>query len=295
MIIIGPEKYLVQGWSDIFNKSGIPCFGPSATAARLEGSKTFFKDFMFRNGIPTARYATFTNYDAALQYLSMVDYPIVIKVSDLAAGKGVVLPSSKEEVIEYLKQVMVDKIFGEAGEEVVIEERLVGEELSVLAFCDGENFHMMPSAQDHKRIFDNDQGPNTGGMGAYAPAPALSERLIKEVKEKVLQPTLDAAAKEGFPFTGVIYPGLMLIADGVKVLEYNYRFGDPETQAILPLMKSDILDTFAACIEGRLNFTNVEWYKDQSSVTIVMASEGYPGKVTTGFPISGLPSKRYNQ
>ena len=226
MIVIGPEKYLVQGWSDIFNKAGTPCFGPNATAARLEGSKAFSKDFMLRNGIPTARYATFINYNAALRYLSMVDYPIFIKASGLAAGKGVVLSSSNEEAVEYLKQAMVDKIFGEAGDEVVIEEQLVGEKVSILAFCDGENFHMMPPAQDHKRIFDNDQGPNTGGMGAYAPAPALSERLIKEVKEKVLQPTLDAAAKEGFPLTGVIYPGLMLIADEVNVDEFNDRSGE---------------------------------------------------------------------
>lgn len=218
---------------------GIPCFGPSPKAAMMEGSKTFAKDFMKRHNIPTAAYENFTDFEKAKAYVESVDHPVVLKASGLAAGKGVLIPTSKEEALAGLKSIMVDKEFGDAGNEVVIEEFLEGEELSVLAFSDGYTVIPLAPAQDHKRAYDGDQGPNTGGMGCYAPTPIGTPELIEQVKRTILQPTIDGMRRDGFPFVGMLFTGLMLTASGPKVLEYNVRFGDPETEVVLPLLGDD--------------------------------------------------------
>jgi phosphoribosylamine---glycine ligase len=262
-------------------------FGPSQAAAQIEASKAFSKDFMLRHNIPTAHFATFTEFRDALRYLLSVDYPIVIKASGLAAGKGVILPDCADDAETALRSIMLDHEFGAAGDEVIIEERLTGPEVSLLAFSDGLTIKPMPPAQDHKRIFDNDQGPNTGGMGAYAPAPILSPALVGEYTRSILQPTIDGLREEGKSFVGVLYVGLMLTADGPRVLEYNCRFGDPETQAILPLLESDLLDVVEACVNGRLADIDVQW-RSGAAACVVIASEGYPGKYPSGREIHGL-------
>ena len=292
MVMVGPEQPLVDGLVDHLSAAGIPCFGPSAAAARLEASKAFSKEFMKRNGIPTATFGSFTDYDAAKAFLDQAGFPdaqpCVIKASGLAAGKGVLLPETMAEAHEALRQVMQENLFGDAGNEVVIEERLEGDEVSLLAFCDGKGGTVvaMPPAQDHKRIFDGDQGPNTGGMGAYAPAPAFTEAMSKFAQESVLQKTIDAMMSEDMPYTGVLYAGLMLTKDGPKVLEYNCRFGDPETQVLMMLLKSDLLDVMEACVAGNLRPDLVQWHTG-SAVTVVAASQGYPGKYPKGKAISG--------
>jgi phosphoribosylamine--glycine ligase/phosphoribosylformylglycinamidine cyclo-ligase len=242
---------------------------------------------MQRNHLPTARFAVFADYHNACEHLRSVPYPVVIKASGLAAGKGVVLPDSLEEGLEDLQEIMVKGQFGNAGDEVVIEERLQGEEVSLLAFCDGKNLSVMPPSQDHKRLLDNDKGPNTGGMGAYAPAPCLTQNQIQNVVKTILQPTVDGMFMEGSPFVGVLYAGLMLTKDGIRVLEFNARFGDPETQVILPLLKSDLLEIFEACTKGTLNDIQIHW-SNETSVCVVLASGGYPENLLTGFPIKGL-------
>ena len=287
LTVVGPEAPLAAGVVDAFSAAGLRCFGPMQAAAQLESSKAFSKAFMLRHGIPTARYAVFTSFDEALAHVAATDYPVVIKASGLAAGKGVLLPESLAEAETALRQIMVERAFGAAGDEVVIEERLAGPEASVLAFSDGRNLVVMPAAQDHKRVFDGDLGPNTGGMGAYAPAPVMTAELLDEVRRTVLQPTIDGMQAEGTPYVGILYAGLMLTTGGIKVLEFNCRFGDPETQAILPLLTSDLLDVFDACLDGTLDQVTVRW-RAGAAATVVAASEGYPGSYPKGREITGL-------
>jgi phosphoribosylamine--glycine ligase len=278
---------LALGLADALHAAGRSVFGPSQAAAQIEASKAFSKDFMARHHTPTARFATFTEFREAVKHLLSVDYPIVIKASGLAAGKGVILPDCADDAEAALRAIMLSKEFGAAGDVVIIEERLSGPEVSLLAFSDGFTVKPMPPAQDHKRIFDNDQGPNTGGMGAYAPAPILPPQLVEEYTRSILQPTIDELREEGKPFVGVLYAGLMLTADGPRVLEYNCRFGDPETQAILPLLDSDLLDVIEACVTGRLAEIDVQW-RSGAAACVVIASEGYPGKYPSGREIRGL-------
>jgi phosphoribosylamine---glycine ligase len=281
LVIVGPEVPLAEGMADALTEAGIRCFGPSKAAAQIEASKVFSKDFMARHHIPTARYATFTNLAKALAHLEKVDYPIVIKASGLAAGKGVILPETKAEAESVLGEMLEGGIFGAAGSEVVIEERMSGPEVSLMAFTDGETVIPMLPAQDHKRIFDHDQGPNTGGMGAYAPAPLLTSDLLDEAIKKILQPAISGLRLEGTPFVGVLYAGLMLTQAGIRVIEFNCRFGDPETQAVLPLLESDLIDIATACVDGNLSEIEILW-KSGSAVCVVLAAKGYPGKVESG-------------
>lgn len=293
LVIIGPEAALAAGVSDMLRAEGVAVFAPSQAAAQIETSKSFAKQFMKRHHIPTASFATFSNFEPACEYLRASRQPIVIKASGLAAGKGVVLPDTLEEGLSVLKEIMVDRKFGGAGEEIIIEERLQGEEVSLLAFCDAKTLAVMPPAQDHKRLLDRDEGPNTGGMGAYAPAPVLSASSINEITRTILQPTVDGLRSEGLPYVGVLYAGLILTPDGPKVLEFNARFGDPETQVILPLLNSDLLDIFSACTRGQLDQVQVQW-ADRAAVCVVAVSEGYPARAKTGFPISGLDTPLAN-
>jgi len=285
LVIVGPEVPLANGLVDSLSEAGIRCFGPSKTAAEIEASKVFSKDFMARHNILTARYATFTRLDDALAHLDKVDYPIVIKASGLAAGKGVILPETDGEAKSTLEDILVNKVFGEAGIEVVIEERMTGQEVSLMAFTDGTTVVPMVSAQDHKRLLDSDEGPNTGGMGAYAPAPIFTNDLLKEAIEKVLQPAVDGLREEGRKFIGVLYAGLMLTPNGIRVLEFNCRFGDPETQVVLPLLETDLVEIAEACVDGRLNEVNVQW-KNNAAVCVVLASKGYPEKPEKGQIVS---------
>ncbi|MBI5031705.1 MAG: phosphoribosylamine--glycine ligase [Chloroflexi bacterium] len=289
--IVGPEVPLANGVSDVLRDAGIRVFGPSRAAAQLEASKTFAKAFMARHQIPTARYAAFGEYDAALRFLHTVDYPIVIKASGLAAGKGVIIPESMPEAENALRQIMLKREFGAAGDQVVIEERWQGEEVSLLAFTDGITVKPMLPAQDHKRLLDNDCGPNTGGMGAYAPAPICPPAMVTELTRTILQPTVDAMRAEGTPFVGALYAGLMLTHDGVRVLEYNCRFGDPETQVILPLLDSDLIAIAEACATQRLNQVDVKW-KSGAAACVVAASGGYPGAYQNEKEIFGLGPAR---
>jgi len=287
LTIVGPEAPLVAGIVDYFQAAGLRIFGPSKAAARLEGSKAFSKEFMLTQGIPTAQASTFNNYDDALKHLLAIQAIPVIKVSGLAAGKGVYVPNSLAEARRALQDIYFNNRFGDAGQTVVIEERLFGPELSVLALCDGEHYILMPAAQDHKRLRDNDEGPNTGGMGAFAPSPLATPELLAKVERSVIRPTLVGMAKRGTPYVGVLYAGLMLTPDGVKVLEFNCRFGDPETQVILPLLESDLVDLFLACTEGELYQTDANWHAGAAG-TVVMASGGYPLTYQKGFPIRGI-------
>lgn len=286
LVVIGPEAPLAEGLADVMRAQGMRVFGPGRDAAEIEWSKSFAKDFMRRHNIPTAQYRSFTGLDEALTHISHVPYPIVIKAAGLAAGKGVILPDSYEDACDTLYQLMVAHAFGDAGEEVVIEERLEGEEVSVLAFSDGTTVKAMPPAQDHKRLLDGDVGPNTGGMGAYAPV-ALPANFLDEITRTVLQPAIDGLRAEGRPFVGVLYPGLMLTTDGPRVLEFNCRFGDPEAEVLLPLLESDLVDVLEACVEGRLASCDVK-FSGNSAACVVLASGGYPGKYPTGVPVHGL-------
>jgi len=293
LVIIGPEVPLAAGLSDALGDAGFKVFGPSQAAAEIESSKAFSKEFMVRHRIPTARFAVFTEHEAAREHLATVDYPVVIKASGLAAGKGVVIPATVDEAATALRAIMLGHEFGEAGDEVVIEERLSGEEVSLLCFSDGLTVMAMPPAQDHKRLLDGDRGPNTGGMGAYAPAPICPPELAEEFARTVLQRTIDGLRAEGRPFTGVLYAGLMLTPDGPRVLEFNCRFGDPETQVLLPLLESDLLTIAEACVDGCLAATEVKW-NPGAATSVMVASAGYPGKYTTGCVISGLDSSFEN-
>ena len=287
LTVVGPEVPLTLGIVDRFRAAGLDIFGPTKAAARLEGSKSFSKDLMVKYGIPTAVYRTFTDRDAAVAYIREQGAPIVVKADGLAAGKGVVVATNVEEAVAAVDEIMVGGIFGAAGAQVVIEEFMAGEEASFFAFTDGRNVLPLASAQDHKRIFDNDEGPNTGGMGAYSPAPVVTEDLHRQIVETIVRPTIDGMAREGSPYSGILYVGLM-IADGKpRVVEYNARFGDPEAQPLLARMKSDIVPVLQACARGELEQTSLEWH-DKAAVCVVMASGGYPGPFEKGFPIGGL-------
>jgi phosphoribosylamine--glycine ligase len=289
LVVIGPEIPLALGLADRLSESEIPVFGPSSKAARIESSKAFAKDFMRRHSIPTARYCNFVDFEEALSYLSTLEYPFVIKASGLAAGKGVFLPDSILEAESVLRQVMVERSFGNAGDVVVIEERLSGREVSLLAFTDGNTVLPMPPAQDHKRLLDGDRGPNTGGMGVFAPSPYIRPEIEKQVVKDILQSVVDGLRKEGSPFVGVIYAGLILTESGPKVLEFNSRFGDPETQVILPLLESDLLTIMKSCVNGRLSRIGVEIrWRNAAAVCVVLASPGYPGRYPKNLPVSGL-------
>jgi phosphoribosylamine---glycine ligase len=290
LVMVGPEAPLAAGVVDALSVAGIRCFGPTQAAAQIEASKVFAKNFMARHNIPTALYATFNQLEDAVQYLESIDYPIVIKASGLAAGKGVILPETLGEAKATLEWILVNKAFGEAGNEVVIEERLSGEEVSLMAFTDGETITPMLPAQDHKRLLDGDKGPNTGGMGAYAPAPIFTLDLIKEALECVLKPAISGLRDDGTPFIGVLYAGLILTSNGLRVLEFNCRFGDPETQAVLPLLETDLLDIAEACVNGNLKNVNINW-KDGAVVCVVLVSKGYPEKAESGklVTIEALP------
>ena len=281
MMLVGPEAPLAAGLADALSEAGVRCFGPKQAAAQIEASKVFAKNFMARHHIPTACYATFVQFDDALAHLEKVDYPIVIKASGLAAGKGVILPETFDEARAALEAMLVDGAFGAAGSEVVIEERLNGPEVSLMAFTDGTSVVPMLAARDHKRLLDGDRGPNTGGMGAYAPAPVFTADLMSEAVEKILKPAVNGLRLEGTPFVGVLYAGLILTSSGLRVLEFNCRFGDPETQALLPLLETDLLDIAEACVDGTLKNIDIEW-KDGASVCVVLASKGYPEKAETG-------------
>jgi phosphoribosylamine--glycine ligase len=287
LAIIGPEAPLAAGIVDVFEAAELPCFGPRQAEAQLEASKAFAKAFMERHHIPTGRYATFTDCQAALNYVQQVDYAVVVKASGLAAGKGVIVPDSRAEAEAALRQIMVERAFGAAGDEVVIEERLFGQEASVLAFCDGRTVVPMPPAQDHKPVFEGDTGPNTGGMGAYAPAPLVNSDMLYQIKQTVLQPAVDGLRAEGMPYVGILYAGLMINETGMYVLEFNCRFGDPEAQVVLPLLESDLVDVIEACLNGTLAQIEIEW-QTRAAVTVVAASEGYPGSYPKGREISGL-------
>ncbi|KAH8803139.1 phosphoribosylglycinamide synthetase [Xylogone sp. PMI_703] len=286
LVVPGPEAPLVDGIADYFKEAGIRCYGPSKLAARMEGSKTFSKDFMKKYNIPTAAYENFSNYEEAKKYLDTVNHNVVIKASGLAAGKGVIIPTSKEEAQNALKEIMLDKEFGSAGDEIVIEEYLEGDELSILTFSDGHTIQSLPPAQDHKRIFDGDQGPNTGGMGCYAPTNIATKELIKDVEETILQPTIDGMRKERYPFVGTLFTGLMITKDGPKVLEYNVRFGDPETQTLMPLISqdTDLAEVMIACTEGWLDAVSLK-VDPRYSATVVVAAGGYPGSYAKGTPM----------
>lgn len=300
LLIPGPEAPLVDGITDYFTShaSQIKVFGPSKQAATMEGSKTFSKDFMKRHNIPTAAYENFSSYDKAKEYLDKVweSYPVVLKADGLAAGKGVIIPTTKDEAHAALKEIMLDKAFGDAGNEVVIEEFLEGHEISILSFCDGKVAKSLPPAQDHKRIFDNDQGPNTGGMGTYAPAPTkiVSKEVLQEIKRTVLEPTLKGMAGEGYPFVGCLFSGYMITKNGPKVLEYNVRFGDPETQSLLLLLESDLAEVMLACAEGTLSDVDLK-VSDKSAATVVMAAGGYPDsyKKGTEMKVTSTPEDTY--
>ncbi|KAL1954773.1 hypothetical protein VTO42DRAFT_721 [Malbranchea cinnamomea] len=287
LVVPGPEAPLVDGIQGYFQSVGIRCFGPSRAAARMEGSKTFSKDFMKRHNIPTASYGNFNDYKAASQYLDSIDHRVVIKASGLAAGKGVIIPQTKEEARQALKEIMLDRQFGSAGDEVVIEEYLEGDELSVLTFSDGYTIKSLPPAQDHKRIFDNDQGPNTGGMGCYAPTRIASKQVMEEIDRTIVKPTIDGMRREGFPFVGILFTGLMMTKNGPKVLEYNVRGGDPETQTLLPLLSddTDLAKVMVACTEHWLDGVTVK-VEPKFAATVVAVAEGYPGSYAKGRDIS---------
>ncbi len=287
LVIIGPEAPLAAGLADDLLKTGVKVFGPSKAAARIESSKVFSKQFMSRHSIPTARYSVFQNYAAALKHLNSIDYPVVIKASGLAAGKGVIVPEDAPQAEKALHQVMVDREFGTAGEEVVIEERLSGPEVTLLAFSDGKIVRPMIPSQDHKRALDGDRGANTGGMGAYGPVPCCPEKVMDQLVNSALQPAVDGLREEGTPFIGVLYGGFMLTKDGPRVIEFNCRFGDPETEVVLPLLESDLLEIALACAESRLDQVDVRW-KERAAACVILASGGYPGKYQSGHPISGL-------
>jgi phosphoribosylamine--glycine ligase len=287
LTVVGPEVPLASGIVDHFERLGLPIFGPTKAATRIESSKVFAKKLMQKYAIPCPNSVTFSNYSEAKEYLESQPSPLVVKADGLAAGKGVTVASSTDEALRALSDIMEGKIFGSAGDSVVIEECLTGKEVSLLAFTDGKTVVPMVPACDYKRVFDNDQGPNTGGMGSYSPPGFFDAKLTQRVIKTILQPTVRAMAQEGMLYKGVLYAGLMLAADGPKVLEFNARFGDPETQAILPRLKTDLVDILLAIIDNRLSELAMEWSND-ACVGVVMASGGYPGNYRTGFTITGL-------
>lgn len=289
LTIVGPDDPLVGGVVDVFEDKGLRVFGPRKNAAIIEGSKAFSKDLMKKYNIPSAAYETFDSSDKAIEYLKSSKYPIVLKADGLALGKGVLICDSFTQAVNGVKQIMEDKQFGDAGDRLVVEEFMTGREVSVLAFCDGTRILPMTSAQDHKRAKDNDQGLNTGGMGTFSPSPFYTDEVDDFCKKYIYQPTMDAMKAEGRDFIGILFVGLMLTQEGPKVLEYNARFGDPETQVVLPRMKNDIVEVFEACIDGRLNDITLD-FDDNAAVCVILASAGYPEHYEKGYPIQGLDS-----
>jgi phosphoribosylamine---glycine ligase len=287
LTFVGPEEPLSLGIVNYFKEHGLAVYGPSKEAARIEGSKAFAKELMIKYQIPTAKYAAFTNYEEALAYLRSEGAPIVIKADGLAAGKGVVVASSLEEAEDALKSMMQDVALGLAGVRVVIEEFLEGEEMTLLSFVNHSTVKPMVPSQDHKPVYDGDKGPNTGGMGTYAPLPHIDSSIVERVIRDIVQPTAEAMEEEGVPYEGILYTGLMLTKEGPKVIEYNARFGDPETQVVLPLLETDLLEIVTASLTGELENVEVKW-KDKAAVCVIMSSGGYPGPYEKGEVISGL-------
>jgi phosphoribosylamine--glycine ligase len=287
LTIIGPTTALVTGVVDAFQDAGLPVFGPCLQASQLEISKAFAKNFMRHHNIPTADYRIFDDYRAAKDYLRTASRPVVVKADGLADGKGVIVCDDADQALAALDKIMIEQVFGAAGKKVVIEERLEGPEISILAWSDGQTVVPTIPARDHKRLFDGDRGPNTGGMGAYAPAPDISAAQIDLICRSILEPTIRGIAAQDTPYIGVLYAGLMLTEAGPKVLEFNCRFGDPEAQAVLPLLKTDLFQILLACIDGRLDQLDICW-RTEACATVVLTSPGYPGQFPTGLPISGL-------
>lgn len=285
LTIVGPEKPLFEGIVDYFRENNLAIIGPTGRAAQIEGSKAFAKDLMKKYNIPTADYQVFYSSEAAIDYVKAKGAPIVIKANGLAAGKGVTVAQNINEAIDAIESMMEDKVFGDAGNKIVVEEFLKGEELTVMAFVDGTTVLPMEPAQDHKPIFDGDKGPNTGGMGSYSPVPHINNSTLEEINEEILVKVADALVKEGIYYSGILYAGLILTDQGPKVIEFNARFGDPETQVVLPRLKTDLVDIFAALTERKLSqITTLEW-DTRAAVCVIMASEGYPGEYPTGLPI----------
>lgn len=287
LVVIGPELPLVLGLKESLFHAGIPCFGPNAFAAQLEGSKAFAKTIMRESGVPTADFRVFDDVDAARAHIAERDMPCVVKADGLAAGKGVVVCKTREEALEAINEMMAKQIFGKAGERVVVEDALAGEEASFLAFCDGKDIVCMPSSQDHKAVGEGDTGPNTGGMGAYSPAPILPREDYEMMADLVIRPIVDLMTKKEQPFVGVLYAGIMYTEDGPKVLEYNVRFGDPECQPLLMRLDTDLAAIMKACINGRLNDIEIKW-KDETAICVVIAADGYPKAYPKGMEITGL-------
>ncbi len=289
LVVIGPEQPLVNGMGDFLRKNGLKVFGPNQNAAQIEGHKTFAKNLMKKYGIPTADFVEFNfdEYEQALDYLKNCIFPCVIKADGLAAGKGVLICNNFAEAEKAIDEIFNKKIFGSSGDKIIIEEFLTGEEASIFAITDGDNYICLPSAQDHKRIGDNDTGKNTGGMGAYSPAPIINPSLLSEVEEKIISPTLKALREENKNFNGCLYCGLMITTDGPKVVEFNCRFGDPETQAVLPLLEGDFLELLFSTADGKINKNAVK-YNNGAAVCVVAASQGYPDSYKKGFEILGL-------
>ncbi|MDO8736728.1 MAG: phosphoribosylamine--glycine ligase [Thermoleophilia bacterium] len=287
LVVIGPEAPLCAGLADTLRDEGFRVFGPGRDAAMLEGSKAFAKEVMIAAGVPTAGYARFVEYQIAMTHLAAITFPVVVKANGLAAGKGVIIAEAMEEAEDALRTCFIDRSFGDAGLDVLVEECLIGHECSVLALCDGETILPLEPAQDYKRIYDGDSGPNTGGMGCYSPVPRVPSQLVDEIIEMVHRPTVAELARRGIEFRGVLYAGLMLTPDGPRVLEFNTRFGDPETQAILPRLENDLVELMIACAEGSLSEHRLRW-KEESCVTVIMASAGYPLSSSKGDVITGL-------
>lgn len=287
LTIVGPDDPLAEGIVDVFEAKGLRIFGPRKNAATIESSKVFAKNLMKKYNIPTAAFETFDSADEAVDYLKTAKFPVVLKADGLALGKGVLICSDYDEAVKGVKTIMEDKKFGSAGNRIVIEEYLAGHEVSVLIFCDGKHILPMASAQDHKKIFDNDRGPNTGGMGTISPSPFYTDETDEYCRKYIYQPVIDAMRAEGREFKGVLFAGLILTEDGPKVLEFNARFGDPEAQVVLPRLKNDLVDVCEACIDGRLDEIELS-FEDNAAVCVILASYGYPDKFEKGFEISGL-------
>lgn len=287
LTVVGPEVPLMNGLVDFFSEKGLRVFGPTKAAAEIEGSKSFTKELLKKYRIPTAEFAVFSNSEQAKAYVRQQGAPIVIKADGLAAGKGVVVAMTETEALEAIDAMLCRREFGEAGSQVVIEEFMQGEEASILAFTDGRTVLPMLAAQDHKRVFDGDKGPNTGGMGAYAPAPVITAELLKEATDKILQPVVEAMANEGRPYKGCLYLGLMVTESGPKVVEFNARFGDPETQVVLPLLETDLVSIMEACIDGDLRSYTLSW-REGAAACVILAAGGYPGSYQKGHAILGI-------
>lgn len=290
LVVVGPDKYLAEGLVDKVRGLGIPVFGPSRAAAEIEWSKSYAKDLMKEAGIPTAAYETFTSADTARAYVRTQSLPIVIKADGLAEGKGVIIAETLEEADTAITDILEGKKFGVSGSSVVIEEYLEGLEISVHAFCDGKDFRLFPTSKDHKRIFEGNKGPNTGGMGTIAPVPDVTPQQVEEISERIIRPLLKALEERGRPFAGLLFPGIMLTAEGPKVIEFNARFGDPETEVYMRLLKSDLFDILYACATGTLKDVSVEWSAG-FACCVMLASSGYPGKYEKGIEIQGLPAE----